>query len=280
MTEHPVLIEYANFFKGVTEPTMKSSADLRALQESRRKFNNPECFHLTVDPRPPGAIEWSYNTEYHLGQKQIDGAFYLQMFHPKWYFIFIAGSLSALKIYQRVSGEQYKPDQSLNLVLPLRQSNGTYCWYNMFAIPGAYDAKGRLTRHIDVFQRVSTFDKFFPPNPKISINGEFASKYEEEIKQSIEAVMSKELKEMLTPSGYKILQAYRTNCELVAGKWQPLSHEEMGKILGKSRQALDRANVRLLKSARQMFPAVALTSVSTLAASLNLFCGKPLEIVS
>jgi len=79
--------------------------------------------------------------------------------------------------------------------------------------------------------------------------------------------MDRELAQILTPAGYKILRAYRTR--------QPLSNEQMAAFLGKSRQALDRANVRLLKSARQMFPASALTSVSVLASEINAFCGKP-----
>jgi len=121
MTEHPILVEYTNFFKGVAEPTMKSSADLRALQESRRKFNNPESFHLTLNPIPPIKITWSYNTEYHFGLKSLDREAYLKMFHPNWFFIFMASSFSVLQIYRRVSGEQYKPDQSINITthLPL-----------------------------------------------------------------------------------------------------------------------------------------------------------------
>lgn len=279
MTKQQLLVDYAKFFEGVGEPTMKSSAELRALQEARRRFNNPECFHLTVDPRPPGEVHWSYNTEYHLGHKQPDGAFYLGMFHPKWYLIFIAASLSALKIYRRTSGEQYKPDQSFNLMVPLRQANGAYYWYNMYTIPGAFDEKGRLTRHINVFQRICSFENLFPTGPKISINGKSEPKHVEEVKKSIEMVLSEELKQILTPSGYKILQAYRENCIFSEGKWHPLSHQKMGTILGKSRQALDRANVRLLQSARQIFPPVVLSSVSTLAAALNFFCGKPLEEV-
>jgi len=265
----------AALFDDIGEPTLASSADLRAVQANCVKRRNLNSFYISIDVRLPVSVFWQHNTDLHFRQPKMTFSDYFELIHPHWQSTYRQLTLSGYEITREMARDGLGKMRSYSGYIPMRQLDGSFSWYKQFLLPGSFDKKGNTVHHHHEYLRLGPFDELRPFAPEIATKGVVDVECSEALKLAGGRAMDKELKTILTNSSYRNLMAYRLNARYVDGKWTPPPSSQVQKILGLNQQALNKANTRILRAARVAFPKCTLGSVGSFAAFLNEVFGAP-----
>lgn len=264
-------------FKGIGEPTLTSSADLRAIQANCLKRKNKNCFYLAIDVRLPVSISWQHNTDLHFNQAALSFSEYYQLIHPYWQSIYRALTISGYEITRKMNEDGLTKSRAYSGYIPMRQTDGSYAWYKQFVIHGSYDEKDNPVHHHHEYQRLGPFDRLCPTPAEITTAGIVDTGPTKELVLAGGVAMNKVLKTVLTPSSYRNLQAFRENTRFIDGAWVTPSSAAMQGVLSLNQQALNKANTRILRAARVAFPKCTLDSVGSFSVFLNELFGCPAQ---
>ena len=266
-----------SLFDDLGEPTLASSADLRAIHANCVKRRNQDSFYITIDVRLPVSVFWQHNTGVHFRQPQMTFSHYFELIHPHWQSVYRRLTIAGYEITGEMVKDGSAKSRSYSGYIPMRQLDGGYSWYKQFLLPGSFDKNENIIHHHHEYLRLGPFDDLRPFPPEIATNGVVDEVCSRELKLAGGAAMDKELKLILTNSSYRNLEAYRVNTKLVDGIWVSPRSSKMQRVLSLNQQALNRANTRVLAAALVAFPKCTLRSVGAFAAFLNEILGRPDE---
>ncbi|WP_020567631.1 hypothetical protein [Neolewinella persica] len=266
-----------HLFDDIGEPTLASSAELRAIQSNCVKRRNLNSFYITIDVRLPVTIFWQHNTGLHFGQPKLTFSNYFDLIHPHWQSTYRRLTFAGYEISREMTPDGLAKKRSYSGYIPMRQQDGSYSWYKQFLLLGSFDKEEKIVHLHHEYLRLGPFDDLRPFAPEIATNGVVNEIYSEELKLAAGDAIDRELKIILTNSSYRNLLAYRLNTVLVDGKWTPPSSSRMQELLSLNQQALNKANTRILRAAKVAFPKCTLGSVGTFAAFLNEIFSSPDE---
>jgi hypothetical protein len=262
---------YASLFQNIGTPTLRSTAELRAMQQECIGRNDPNTFYATVDSRPDPKVVWSCSTETHFGSKEFTHQGFFEAIHPFWLPLYIGmAELTYCIVSETVSDNRIR-DLSLTTNLPLRNKSGQYYWYSQMSIAGSFDDRGALVEYFNEFHRLAEFDRLVPTKPALTFRGNRLEFYDTQLRKELNGLLDKSLRKLLSPTSFKSLQAYR----VLKPASCPISRKDVALYLGVGLPALDKGNLRLLDQASSAFPAATLTSVADLADFLNERFGRP-----
>lgn len=264
---------YVSLFQGVGEPTLRSAAELRAMQKKCTGRNDPNTFYATVDPRPDVKVTWSYSTDAHFGPQKFTYQNFFDAIHPFWLPLYMGMVEFTLRLVKPTVNESGTRNLSLTTNLPLRNKSGKYYWYSQVSFAGSFDGRGALVEYFNEFHRLAEFDRMIPSRPSLTYRGNLVGAYDIQLREAVEGLLGKSLRQLFSPTCFKLLHAYR----IMKSSRRSTSREAVSNYLGVRLQALDKRNVRLLAQARLAFPAAMLTSVADLANSINEIFGMPLD---
>lgn len=266
-----------SLFDDLGEPTLASSAELRAIHANCVKRRNQNSFYITIDVRLPVSVFWQHNTGVHFRQPQLTFSDYFDLIHPHWKSVYRRLTYAGYEITREMAKVDLPSKFSYSGYIPMRQLDGSYAWYKQFLLSGSFDKNGNTIHHHHEYLRLGPFDSLRPFAPEIAANGVVNETSSWELKLAGGAAMDKELGIILTNSAYRNLEAYRLNSVLVNGAWVPPSSSKMQQVLSLNQQALNKANTRILAAALVAFPKCTLSSVGAFAAFLNEIFGRPDE---
>ncbi len=263
---------YAALFRNTGDPTLRSSEKFRKMQKGYARRSDPNTFCVAVDPRPAAKVVWSYNTEAHFGLKNFEYKNFFAAIHPFWLPIYIGMVELNHRLFEPARTEKISRDFILTANIPLRYKSNKYYWYSQVSIAGTFDSRGAMVEYLNEFHQLAEFDRMVPAMQSLTYRGVLAEGFDALMKEKVSGLFYTALKELLSPTSFKLLLAYR----LLKIQSKNTSREAVAKHLGLSLQALDKGNLRLLSQARLAFPAATLTSVANFADFLNDFSGHPL----
>lgn len=262
---------YAALFHHTGEPTLRSSARLRAMQSKRIGRSNPNIFYATVDPRPEPKVTWSYNTQGHFARREFTYNGFFAAIHPFWLPLYAGMAEFAYRLIMTMNDEDITRDLIITASVPLKNEQGKYFWYNQVSFPGTFDKHGLMIQYLNEFHRLAEFDRMVPSRPALTNRSNPVEEFDLRLKEEIGVLLEMSLRQLLSRTNYKVLDTYR----LILAAGRSTGREMVANSLGVSVQALDKVNGRLLSQARLAFPAATLTSVVSLAKFLNDYFGAP-----
>lgn len=175
------------------------------------------------------------------------------------------------KLMVAMEDEQITKELIVTANVPLKNNRGKYYWYDQVSFPASFDAKGAMVEYLNEFHCLAEFDRMVPSRPSLTNRGNRVEAFDLQLREELGPLLNKSLLRLLSPTSFKLLNAYRFKLASDQGT----NREEMSRSLGIRLQALDKGNVRMLAQARLAFPTAMLTSVSDLAKSLNDSFGAP-----
>lgn len=259
-------------FDDVGPLTPLSLERLRLMELDCENRKDPNSFYLTFTISNPPLISWSHNIDRQLGITDLNYETFFDCIHPVWLPLHLGFGTAAYGIRRKVFQKWPNELAVYTTNIPMRHEDGTYHWYNQVSFPIGYDNKGRMVSHINQYHRLCVFNKLVPSRPKMTINGNWISEYDEDFNPVSTAALSVCLTRILTPANYRILETYRALTKSRNGKWVSPAKKMVREELGLSADAINKANVRIIQSIKGKFPDSVTRDVASFSIFLNDLC--------
>lgn len=271
-----VLKPFQTILEVVGKPTAESSEQLRMMKLDCEERKDPNSFYLTFKLSDPPVINWSHNSDRHLGVDELDYEQYYSRIHPVWFPLHIAFGTVGYLIGRRLFGANSEEWASYTINVPLKDKNGDYHWYNQVSIPATFDRNRKLISHLNQYHRLCPFDRLVPSKPKMNFKDEWMMGLDKEFAKAGNAALDACLSPLLTSANQRIVQTYRRLTKMGKhGAWVSPAKKEVREALGMSGTAINKANVRIIQSLKGSFPESVTRDVAGFAAWLNDLCGHP-----
>ncbi|MFT7120656.1 MAG: hypothetical protein ACJAZ9_000831 [Neolewinella sp.] len=281
-----ILVIFRSFFMDINKfhqqlfgkagpPSDASLLRLKKLKDNCVDRTDPNCFYMVFDVRPEPSIVWHHNFDAVFGLEEISPEGYANLIHPEWRLIYTAFTIVSYRLTKGAARPHLPKGITYSVNIPMKHKTEGYQWYKQLASAMVFDDKGNLVQFFNQYYRLGAYEKLLPSTPEITLEGKETSMFDDDVMALCKDMITPFLRKTFSPSCLKILTAYRQGVD-EKKEWVMPSKSEVAKELGLSSVALDRSIVRLLKSARTIFPAHAVPNMRALSTLLNSLLGLPL----
>jgi hypothetical protein len=202
----------------------------------------------------------------------------LQLINPEWRPIYLQFGLAAYKLAKERIPKLTQKSVTYSVMVPLRQMDGSYCWYDQVARPIQFDVNGRMVAHLNTYHRVAPYDRLQPGQPIVTINERSQPDCEQKIQLAGSKALTGLLFNELRPREFEVLYHYRCHAYNAKTAGTPLNSQRLADKMKIKIHGINKHNTRILTAARPAFPSSRFTTVMELAEFLNSLFGPPAKV--
>ncbi|PHI18486.1 hypothetical protein CEQ90_17550 [Lewinellaceae bacterium SD302] len=148
-------------FNDLGSTTEASARKLEQIEDKVAAGLLPSSFQFTVHLDGEPRIKRPFNTKHHLGRSKLSFEEFFDLIHPQWWKLYLMFGAAAYRVSKEFEEELAQVEAANQIKIPLQiNEEPRYVWYNQVSIPAGFDAEGRLTAHVNIYQ----FDRRYDVN--------------------------------------------------------------------------------------------------------------------
>lgn len=274
MQYHPSQI-IRRLYTGVDQPSFDQLRRLDKLKRNCMEFPDAKYWYLVLEVGEHPKVSWRHNTVPHLGKRHTKLSYegYLELVHPAWRFLYYSFGAIAYTISAQYPQQLQKKKVTFVQQVPLLTGSGEYYWYDQVVIPGAINAAGQMTSHLNLYRELGSCRTHLPAWPVVHSGGWPDQEINAFFQYQRPELYQTFLKEVFTEKQGNFLDKYR-KLPTVLQRAEP-NRQQAHRELGMSISNYDKTLLRTKEQYTKWFAEFATPSVFAFAVWLNEFFGLP-----
>ncbi|MEM9527402.1 MAG: hypothetical protein AAGA31_12380 [Bacteroidota bacterium] len=274
MQQHPSQI-IRRLYAGVDRPSFDQLRRLDKLKRNCMEFPDAKYWYLVLEVGEHPKVSWRHNTVAHLGERYAKLSYedYLELVHPAWRLPYYSFGAIAYTISAQHPQQLQKRKVTFVQQVPLLKEDGEYYWYDQVVIPGAINAAGQMTSHLNFYRELGRCRNHLPAWPVVYSGGLPDPEINAFFQYQRQELYESFLKEVFTDKQGEFLDKYR-KLPAVLKRSEP-NRQDAYRLLGMSKSNYDKTQLRIKEQRINWFEEFATPSVSAFAIWLNDFFGPP-----